>query len=232
MWWFTEGGQSRLPEQQAMLVEMGIEWKRNVEQRICNEQDDTRRLLLRVTQFFAIALLLFLAHALDPPDASFEDIADDCLDALKVAEQILDQSEHESSLLLFNDKILPSIPNLLVRCPVPRVRAQGLQLMARAFSMMAGESKRNGSAPPRNLWLSWWWANMQAENSENPDYPDLELMAGVPLIKPSLSGSPDSDRDSCDSADEAYIRLAGQVCMRAPQLPEDEGRTESLPAAL
>ncbi|KAJ1335059.1 transcriptional activator protein UGA3 [Microdochium nivale] len=215
----SEGDQSRLSEQHALLTKLGTTWWHSIQQRIFVEQDSTRRLLLQVAHFFATALQFYLAHAMQPPDTTFEDDADNCLYALEIAEQILDQSEHESSFLLFNDKILPSIPNILVRCPVQQVRAKGLQLMARTLSMMTSETEGSRNAPPRNLWLAGWWANLQAEN---PDSPSIN---GVHLIK--SSDSPDSDNDYGDGSDAVYSRMADQVCMRSPQSPEEEGRPSS-----
>ncbi|KAH7038237.1 uncharacterized protein B0I36DRAFT_77257 [Microdochium trichocladiopsis] len=201
-----------LAEQHKTIMGMAADWWHQIRQRLGAELDMTRQLLLRVTFFFSCASRLYLAHALHPLDTTWEDYAADTMYALEVAEQILDQSDHESSLLLFNDKVLPSIPNLLTRCPVRDVRAKGLRIVARTLATMGWESK-GSRASPRNLWLEWWWSNIQPESFMRQSV----VVASTPSIKRSDSPRSDCDGDGDDGSDVAYYELADQVCMKSPQ---------------
>jgi len=213
-----------LAEQHRTVMGMAADWGRHIRKRIEIETERTRRLLLRVTLFFSCASRIYLKHALQPLNKTWEDDADDTMGVLDVAEQILDQSDHESSLLLFNDKILPSIPNLLTRCPVQRVRARGLRIIARTLAAMGCEplgshQRRSNShpAPPRNQWLEWWWSNALPETSDWH-----AIVASTPPTQGS--NSPCSDRESSDNGhdasphmkDVAYHELASQVRIGSP----------------
>lgn len=221
----TEAERCVLAEQHRTIVCMAADWGYQIRKRIETEPDSTRRLLLRVTLFFSCASRIYLSHALQPLNETWENDADDTMGALDVAEQILDQSDHESSLLLFNDKILPSIPNLLTRCPVQRVRARGLRIIARALTVIECEPlgggqgrSSNQTAPPRNQWLEWWWSNAL------PDRSDWHSIGASTSSPTQGSSSTCSDLDSSDDGhgassymkDVVYHELAGQVRISSP----------------